>query len=319
MAFCLQYLPAILTALISVAVLVLAVSLGIFLKIFYSPKRKPLRDNEYPTPDGTVYDPYREQMVAWVKENRARNHIDVSVTSHDGLTLRGKYYEFKKGAPLEILFHGYRGSAERDLSGGVYRCFRLGHNALIVDHRGSGSSDGNVITFGTQESRDLLIWVEFATEQIDPNARIILTGISMGAATVMTAASMPLPQNVVGILADCGYTSTREIIQKVMRDLKLPAKALYPFVRLGALLFGHFDPDATSPIQSMRQCGLPVIFFHGDADDFVPCHMSEENYNACTSEYKRLVITPGAGHGLCFPADQKNYLEELESFFAPLL
>ena len=120
--------------------------------------------------------------------------------------------------------------------------------------------------------------MNFAVQNIDKDAKIIITGISMGAATVMMAASKPLPANVVGVLADCGYTSTKDIIKKVIRDMKLPADLLYPFARLGAMLFGGFDPDADSPIASMKRCRLPVIFFHGDADDYVPCSMSEENY-----------------------------------------
>lgn len=242
-------------------------------------------------------------------------HADVSITSFDGLTLHGKYYECEKGAPIEILFHGYRGSAERDLCGGVHRCFAIGHNALIVDQRTAGSSEGHVITFGAKESRDCLAWVDFVIQKIDKNARIILTGISMGAATVMLAASMELPSNVIGVLADCGYTSTKAIIRKVIRDMKLPAKLLYPLVRLGARLFGGFDPEADSPIESMKRCRLPIIFFHGDTDDFVPCSMSEENYTACAADRKRLVIIHGAGHGLCFPVDPDTYLEELNRFF----
>ena len=246
-------------------------------------------------------------------------HTDVSVLSFDGLKLCGKYYEQKKGAPIEILFHGYKGTGERDMCGGVYRCFELGRNALIVDQRASGSSEGRVITFGAKESRDCLTWIDFVINNIDKDAKIIITGISMGAATVMMAASMGLPPNVIGVLADCGYTSTKAIIKKVTKDMKLPQNLLYPFVKLGAKLFGGFDPDANSPIISMSKCPLPIIFFHGDADDYVPCYMSEENYNACASEHKRLVITPDAGHGLCFPVDMKAYFAELNDFFTPHL
>lgn len=298
--------------------LVVGAALICFLMVFYSPKRKPVRADEYPTPEGEIYDPYRPQMVEWIKAIRAMEHTDVSVTSFDGLTLRGAYYEQKKGAPIEILCHGYRGTGERDLNGGVFRCFALGRNALIIDHRAAGKSDGHVITFGAKESRDVLTWVDFVLTSIDRDAKIILTGISMGASTVMLAASKPLPPNVVGILADCGYTSTKAIVQKVSADMRLPAKLVYPFVRLGALLFGGFDPDADSPLASMKHCHLPVIFFHGDDDAFVPCSMSRENYDACASAHKQLVLIRGAGHGLAFPADQELYLSELRSFFAPV-
>lgn len=305
--------------LAAVAVCVLVTSYICFHRIFLANRKRVKNKEEYETPEGKIYDPYRPQMVEWIKETRAMPHTDVNIMSFDGLKLHGKYFEYKKGAPIEILFHGYRGTAERDLSGGVYRCHSLERNALIIDHRASGESEGKIITFGVKESRDCLSWINFVINNIDKNAKIIITGISMGAATVMTASSMPLPRNVIGVLADCGYTSAKDIIKKVITDMHLPANLLYPFARLGARLFGGFDPDETSPIESMKKCRLPIIFFHGDTDDFVPCYMSEENYEACTSEHKRLVITPGAGHGLCFPTNQKAYLDELRNFFAPHL
>ena len=298
--------------LVGLAVIVLLTAGVCFIKVFYSPGRK-LTD-EYPVPDGEIYEPYRESMIKWIRQRREMPHRAVEVKSFDGLTLRGNYYEYAKGAPMEIMFHGYRGSSERDLSGGVARCFALGHSALVVDHRGSGTSDGRVITFGIHERRDCLTWIDFALREIDPDARIILTGISMGASTVMMCGAEDLPQNVIGILADCGYSSAREIIFKVIRDMKLPPRLLYPFIRLGARLFGRFDPDETSPVEALKRCRVPVIFFHGDADDFVPYEMSVQNYDACVSR-KRLVKIKGAGHGLCFPVDPDTYLAEMRAFF----
>ncbi|MBQ7406942.1 MAG: alpha/beta hydrolase [Clostridia bacterium] len=299
----------------AIILLLLIASLLIFFKIFYAARKKSRGKQEFPLPEGAPYEPHHAQMIEWIKQIRAMDRKDASITSFDGLTLRGKYYEHKKGAPIEIMFHGYRGTAERDLCGGVHRCFEIGHNALIVDQRGAGESDGHVITFGARESRDCRSWIDFVIKSIDPNARIILTGISMGAATVMLATGEPLPKNVIGVLADCGYTSTRDIIKKVIRDMHLPAAPIYPLVRLGARLFGGFDPDKDAPIKAMERCTLPVIFFHGDADDFVPCSMSEKNFAACRSEKKHLVIIPGAGHGLCFPVDPEGYLKELAAFF----
>lgn len=297
------------------ALLFILLILICFFKIFFA-VRIPSKE-EYPIPEGKAYECHRPKITQWIKDIRAMEQRDVEITSHDGLRLTGKYYEYKKGAPIEILFHGYKGSAERDLCGGVHRCFGIGHNALIVDHRASGSSDGRVITFGIKESRDCLGWIDFVIKEIDSEAKIILTGISMGAATVMIASGMDLPENVVGILADCGYTSAKDIIKKVMRDMHLPAGLLYPFARLAARLLGGFDPDSLSPIDAMKRCRLPIIFFHGDADSFVPCSMSKKNYEACASEHKRLVIIPDADHGLCFPVAQDRYLSELCDFFGP--
>ena len=297
-------------------VLVLLTSFICFLKIFYTSRRE--KWPEYPIPEGEIYEPHHEQMIEWIKYARALPHKEVSIRSFDGLTLRGTYFEFEKGLPIDILFHGYHGCAEQDLSGGVYRCQRLGHNVLIVDHRASGKSEGHVITFGINESRDAVAWIRYVLENIDPNAQILLGGISMGAATVMMASAMDIPENVKGTVADCGYTSAKDIIKKVIRDMHLPDNLLYPFVRLGAILFGNFDPDSNSPISSMPNCRVPVIFFHGDEDAFVPQSMSEENHSACAAP-KHLVITPKAGHGLCFPVDVDTYVREIETFFEPYL
>ena len=285
-----------------------------FMMVFYSPKRKPLAKDEYEIPEGDIYEVFREEMIGWVKDVREREHVPMEILSHDGLRLRGRYYHYRDGAPTELLFHGYKGNAERDLSGGVFRCFALGRNALIIDQRAHGTSEGSVISFGINECRDCLGWIDHAVNYFGSDAELIITGVSMGAATVMMAAGEPLPENVKCVLADCGYTSARDIIKKVIADMHLPPSLLYPFVRLGAIIFGHFDPDSNSPIEAMKRSRVPVIFIHGEPDGFVPCSMSRQLYEACTSSKKRLVTVALAGHGLAFPVDREGYLNSLKEF-----
>jgi len=294
--------------------IIAAISYGCFRMAFYVPRKRPKPKEEYPIPEGDIYEPFRELMVGWIKEVRQLPYEPVEIRSFDGLTLTGKYYEYAPGAPIELMFHGYRGNAERDLCGGVQRCFALGRSVLLVDQRACGSSEGHVITFGIHESKDCHTWLEFMLERFGPDVKIILTGISMGAATVVTAAGKPLPENVIGILADCGYTSAKEIIKEVIRQMHLPPALCYPFVRLAARLYGGFDLEETSPIEAVKSCTVPIIFYHGEADDFVPCHMSKTLYDACPSR-KQLITVPGAGHGLAFPVDQEKYLKTLQDFF----
>jgi pimeloyl-ACP methyl ester carboxylesterase len=189
----------------------------------------------------------------------------------------------------------------------------LGRSALIVDQRAAGRSGGNVITFGVKEHKDCLRWIDFMVEHFGEDVKIVLCGISMGAATVLLAAGEPLPKQVVGVLADCGYSSAKKIIYKVIRQMKLPPRLLYPFVRLGGLLFGGFDPNQADVTAAMKRCQVPVILFHGDGDDFVPCSMSQENFDACPAA-KQLVLIPGAGHGLCYVVDPEGYLQALQNF-----
>lgn len=281
---------------------------------FYVPRKKVKTTEEFSIPSGAIYEPYRETMVNWMKEVRQMKHEEFHITSFDGLNLYGKYYECEPNAPIEIMFHGYRGSAERDLCGGVQRCFALGRNALIVDQRTSSKSEGNVITFGVNESKDCLAWIDFAVKHFGKDVKLILTGISMGAATVIMAAGNPLPKNIVGVLADCGYNSAKDIIMKCIRQMHLPAKLLYPFVKLGARIYGHFDLEETSPMEAIEKCTVPIILFHGEADDFVPCEMSKINFDACRSP-KRLVTVSGAGHGLGYLIAPEKYLKAVSEFF----
>ena len=302
--------------LLGLVAVVLLISYGCYRLACYVPARKDLPEDSIEIPEGEIYEPYREKMENWIRQARKLPQKDVEITSFDGLKLRGKFYEFAPGAPVEIMVHGYRGSAERDMSGGVERCFKVRRSALVVEQRCSRGSEGNTITFGINEYRDCLEWVDFTIDYLGQDIKIILTGISMGASTVMLAAGQKLPPNVIGILADCGYTSAKAIMYHVMRQMKLPPKPCYPFVKLGAKLFGHFDLDGDSPKEAMKRCTLPVIFYHGEDDDFVPCSMSRENFEACGGR-KRLVTVPGAGHGLSYAVEPERYLQELRDFFGP--
>lgn len=308
--------PIAAAAVIAVAVLVIAYVC--YRMAFYEPDRVPADENAVDFPEGEIYVPFYGKMEKWTRETRAFPCEEMTVTSFDGLQLYAKYYEYAPGAPIELMFHGYRGTAECDLSGGVQRCFKLGRSAMIVDQRCSGKSEGHTITFGVNEHRDCLTWVDFMLQRFGPDVRIILTGISMGASTVLMAAGKPLPPQVVGVLADCGFSSAKEIIQIVIRQMGLPPKLAYPFVKLGARLYGHFDLEETSAVEAMATCAVPVIFFHGEDDAYVPCEMSRVNYEACASR-KRLVTVPGAGHGLSYPVQPERYLQAVREFFGPEL
>ena len=292
-------------------IFVLITAFVCFRMVFYN-KRKP--EGEFPIPEGKEYEPYADKMKDGIMRAAKLPFEEFTLTSSDGLKLFGRYYENKKGAPIELMLHGYRGSAKRDMSEGIFRAFAVGHNAFVVDHRASGQSEGNIITFGINEKRDSLDWLSFIISHFGSDVKVIITGISMGASTALMCSGEQLPENVVGILADCGYTSAPEIIKKVIRDMKLPPKIFYPFVRLGGKLFGGFDIEDANATAATAKTKIPTIFYHGDVDGFVPAYMSEKNYDACAAR-KKLVIIEGAEHGLCYLQDPKKYITTLAEFF----
>lgn len=303
----------VIAALLLVCVIILVTSYICYFMVFKTPKKKILGKGEYDLPPGEIYESFYPQMRAWVNSIRSMDRKSVEITSFDGLKLRGYYYEYSPDSPLELIFHGYGGNAERDLSGGVERCFALGRSVILIDQRGAGQSEGKVCSFGINERRDCLDWIKYATERFGKDRPLIIGGVSMGAATVMMASGEDLPENVVCVMADCGYSSAKKIIKKVVREMKLPEDLLYPFIKLGARIYAGFDLEETSPIEAVARSKTPIVFIHGDNDDFVPHSMSVECFNACKAP-KKLVTIEGAGHGLAYPVNPKKYVNSLAEF-----
>ena len=285
-----------------------------FFLTFYEARRK---DRAYDLPPGKVYEPWREQIRRWSDMTRDVPHKDYYITSRDGLRLHAAYYECDPDAPCEIIIHGYRGSPQRDTAAGIERCFEVGHNVLLVDQRAAAKSEGRVITFGAKEQYDCLDWIAFLNEQRGMDKGVILAGVSMGAATVMLASAHPLPDNVLYVLADCGYSSAREIIRKVVREnLHLPNFIFYPLIRVGGILYGGFDVDKISPANAVANATIPMIFIHGEDDGFVPAYMSRTCFDACASAHKTLFLAKGANHGLSLVIDPEGYYRTITDFKA---
>jgi pimeloyl-ACP methyl ester carboxylesterase len=243
----------------------------------------------------------------------ALNPEDVSIVSHDNLTLYGLFYEHPSSRGTVIFMHGHHGNPCRDF-GPVLKKFKdMGFSLLLPYHRAHGKSEGNTITFGIKERRDCLSWINYVRERFGADVPIFLAGISMGAATVLMASELDLPDNVVGILADCPYSSPEAIIKKVCRDEGFPPALVYPLVRLGARLFGHFSLLDGGALESVKKSKVPIIIIHGEADLFVPCDMSRDIYKGCP-EGSRLYTFEGAGHGFSFLTDEKRYGEISDDF-----
>lgn len=306
-----KHFAVLLGILLAAAAAILALSHLLYRLAFVVRRIKTLDPRR--VPKGEQYAPLREKMLSMIDSAAAIPFQPVETRSFDGLTLRGRYYEAAPGAPLQILFHGYRSTGARDFCGGLPQALQDGYNVLLVDQRAHGGSDGKCLTFGIHERRDCLQWVNFARNQWGAETKITLVGVSMGAATVLMASELPLPENVTGIIADCGYSSPEAILRKVLRDRHCPAGLILPLLRLGARLFGRFDLRAASAEGALKGCRIPVLFLHGEDDRFVPCEMSRINYAACASE-KALVTFPGAGHALSYMIDRKGYTHATHEF-----
>lgn len=290
--------------LLIIPVLILLISYGCFYKCFYAANKEP--PNPYALMRGSQYRVVKDEIYACTRKMDDAPFEAVTIQSDDGITLFGRYYHHKDGAPVKIIFHGYRSMALRDGAGGFGMARKLGINVLAVDQRAHGSSGGHVITFGVKERNDCRCWVEYVYNRFGSDVPIILSGLSMGAATVIMATALPLPPTVVCVLADCPYSSPREIVCKVSRDLHFPAWLSYPFLWLGAKLFGGFDLGKGSVADAASVSKIPILLLHGDDDRLVPCDMSRQIHassNGCT----QLETFENAGHGLSYMTQPEKY------------
>ena len=283
--------------IILLTIIILGVSYYAFRIAFLAPPH--LDANHYFSPEGEQYDEVREGIRKSVARMAERKYESITITSFDGCKLFARYYHVSDDAPIQILFHGYKSSSLLDCSGGSYFAKQLGHNAIVVDQRSHGQSSGNVITFGIKERKDCLCWVEYAIERFGKDVPIILSGLSMGAATVLMAADLDLPENVKGIIADCPYSSPKEIIMKVAKDMHFPPRLMLPFVWLGGFLFGRFNLFESSAVEAIKTCEIPILILHGDADELVPCEMAHSLETSGAKDIT-LELFEKAGHGLSY-------------------
>ena len=298
------------------AAIVLLISYIVYRIAFYSPNKT--QNDDYNIARGEQMDAQRETITAMIDTLNAIPYEPVSIPSDDGLRLRGRYYHQKDGAPVVIGFHGYRGTPSRDFSGGTEMYLSAGFNLLMVEQRAHCGSEGHTITFGVKERYDCQAWIDYVRWRFEPDTPILLGGISMGAATVLMASGLDLPENVKGIVADAPYTSPKAIIQKVCRDVKIPPKLAYPFLWLGALVFGGFRLGAANAAEAVKHTTVPILLIHGEDDRFVPCDMGRE-IAAANPEMVELHTFPDAGHGLSFLIDRQRYERIARAFFARVL
>ena len=162
---------------------------------------------------------------------------------------------------------------------------------------------------GTEQPKPISIGTKLL-----PDRPIFLSGLSMGASTVLYLVDEELPANVKCVIADCGFTSPKAIISKVFSEtIHLPAWISMWATDLCARIFAGFSLSQKDSRKTLAESRLPVLLVHGKADDFVPCSMTEEGYAACTSP-KKMLLVEGAGHGVSFVVAKEEYLKHIQEF-----
>ena len=241
---------------------------------------------------------------------------DMWINSDDGLKLHAMLLKNGEGKKLVIAAHGFRSSAKRDFAACLPYFYEKGFSFLFIDQRAHGESEGEYITYGAYERYDLLRWINRAIETLGADTEILLHGVSMGASAVLMASGLELPKNVKGIIADSGFVSPYDIFVHVL-DRSFHAKP-FPLMYLAGIIEKHkakFDFKGVSTIDAMVVNTIPVLFVHGEDDDFVPIDMTEANYEFCKAE-KYIVRVKGARHVCGYLVDKQTCENAMDAFLA---
>ncbi len=310
-----------LIALISVAalVLLLLLVLNITYRMAFHRKDKDKHTEADDGLDKDGYSQFREISLDLIENFIKIPHEDVYITSRDGLRLHGRYFHVADGRPVAIQCHGYKSTPTRDFCGGGVMTMDMGFNVLMIEHRAHEESEGNTICFGEKEKYDLALWIDYVILRFGEKTKIMLYGMSMGAATVILTSALDLPKNVLGVVADCPYSSAKEIIKNTIRGMKLPDAPLYPLVRLGAIILGKFDPNEADVARAAGEHKIPILLIHGEGDTFVPCDMSRKIYESLKDDPLCSLNTfPNAEHGISYLHDTPRYISLVREFCVKL-
>jgi len=253
-----------------------------------------------------------DERLEWIHTREFEEH---DIVSERGVNLKGYYYPAEKPSKVFVLgSHGYRSSGKGQFRFVAKALHDLGFNLFFVDHQAAGKSEGNNITFGYHESRDLRKWVDYLVETYGEDIEIILYGISMGSATVMLLSKDPTMKPYVRfIIADCGFTTMKRELEHNLNSWKIPREPVVTTANIiGKLVEGYSFKDV-SPLDSVKTSQYPILFFHGGSDNFVPTDMVYDLYDACTSE-KDLLVVPGAKHTDSYIKAPEQYIEKIKEF-----
>lgn len=252
----------------------------------------------------------KQETQAFLKANPYKTTY---IKSNDNLNLEGFYLENAPTDNWVLLIHGYRAKHE-SMNDFAKLYYDAGYNVLLPELRANGNSEGDYVGMGWLEKEDIKLWIDWIIER-QPSAKIIVHGVSMGAATTMMLSGDETRDNVKMFIEDCGYTSAWDIFANESKlRFNLPS---FPILNLGsglAKLKAGYSFKEADALKQVAKSSKPMLFIHGMRDDFVPFYMLDELYNAKTEGVKDKFVSETAGHAEAIYADTSAYWAKVEEF-----
>ncbi|HZN56416.1 MAG TPA: alpha/beta hydrolase [Candidatus Polarisedimenticolaceae bacterium] len=232
---------------------------------------------------------------------------EVSFRNADGLVLRGWYVPApaSAGVSAPAVAYGHGNATDRrhwlPLAAAVHDA---GFAQLLFDFTGRGESDGEVITLGLHEARDLRAALDFlaARAEVDP-LRLALAGRSMGAVAAIYEAADDA--RVKALVLDSPYADFPALIDRALAERHVPAFLVRRLLMAVAGWRAGYDPASVKPVEAIRRVRAPMLLLHGDADRVVPYSDAKALERAATAP---LLLVPlrGLGHDSPRPEEAED-------------
>lgn len=262
-----------------------------------------------------LFDTYPETRT-WIDSlQQAEALKDTFIYNEKGIKLHAYYADAQKPtSQTAVIIHGYTDNAIRMMMLGYMYHKELGFNILLPDLQYSGLSEGNALQMGWLDRKDVMQWMDVAHDIYGDSIQMVVHGISMGGATTMMISGEPQPYYVKCFIDDCGYTSVWEQFSKELKEqFGLPP---FPLMYTSSWLCDmtkDWNFQEASALKQVAQCTLPMLFIHGDKDDYVPTWMVYELYKV-KPEPKELWVVPNADHARSYLLNRKEYTEKVKQF-----
>jgi len=259
-------------------------------------------------------DDFMKERMAAADKLLNTPHEVVEQEAFDGVRLVGHWFKNPEARRIVVAFHGWRSGWNDDFGLVHDQFYNNGCSVLYAEQRGQRQSGGDYMGFGLTERFDAKTWSDYLAENTDNSLPIYLCGVSMGATTVLMADGLELSPRVHGIIADCGFTSPHDIWKHVVQDNLHMLFGVRGRIADEIMRRKISQESSYSTLEALKNGTRPVLFIHGADDHFVPVEMTYRNYMACTAP-KKLLIVPGADHGMSFPTETDRYVSAVKEFW----
>lgn len=241
--------------------------------------------------------------------------LNVTIPNREGRHINALLYKKEDdNSKYAIVVHGYRSNA-KSISYIARRYYENGYNVLVPYLRAHYGSDYEYCTMGWNERFDIIDWINYIDSTAN-GAKIVLHGVSMGAATVMMVTGESLPSCVKCAVEDCGYTSVYDAYAyKIPKMMHIPAFPSIDIFRHVIMKKVGFDIKEASALEQVKKSCTPTLFLHGNNDGVVPVSMAYELYANASCE-KEILSFPQTDHAMSPLNHPDKYWNKVWEFVA---